>query len=270
MRQQRWWKHVMVTGDEQHEVCHVRVACVLPVIATLLAVAGLVRAATPVTALLATQIRVQERVLEMHLEELRRQQADMEEAWSRVQRLSSDLLRAEINGESAEDFRYRSEDLAQAEAELLSQVQKGQRLRSSISQAQALLEGMRTELEETEEIERTSDPLTGRWQVNVEPGGLEGIWDLRLEGTLVSGIYRLSGGWFGSLRGTLVGNKVRLERIDSELGFSAIFYGRLLRSESPMRLQGTWEGTNLAAGLPTGGTWVGELLEDPTEAEIPR
>ncbi len=227
--------------------------------------AASVNAATPVAQLLATQIRVQESVLQLHLDELARQQSEMQEAWSRVQRLSEDLLRAEINGESAEDFRYRSEDLAQAEAELLSQVQKGQRLRSSIAQAQAMLEGIRAELEETEELQRSGDPLTGRWRVNVEPGGLEGIWELRLEGTLVSGIYQLSGGWFGSLRGTLVGDKVRLERIDSELGFSAIFYGRLLRSDSPARLQGTWEGTNLAAGLPTGGTWVGELIEDQSE-----
>ena len=219
-----------------------------------------------VSALLATQIRVQERVLQLHLEELSRQQVDMEDAWSRVQRLSADLLRAEVNGETAEDFRDRSEDLAQAEAELLSQVQKGQRLRSSIAQAQALLEGLQDELTESREFERTNDPLTGRWQVFVEPGGLEGVWELRLEGTLVSGIYRLSGDWFGSLRGTLVGNKVRLERIDSELGFSAIFYGRLLRTSSPMRLQGTWEGTNLAAGLPTGGTWVAEMLGPEDES----
>ena len=61
-------------------------------------------------------------------------------------------------------------------------------------------------------------------------------------GTLVTGTDSPAGGWNGSFRGTLVAGKVRLERIDSQIGFAAIFYGRLVSAGSSSRLEGTWEG----------------------------
>ena len=97
----------------------------------------------------------------------------------------------------------------------------------------------------------------------VDPGGLEGEMELNLEGTLINGTYHLQGGWFGSFRGTLVSRRVRLERVDSKLGFTSIFYGELTEDDPP-RLQGTWEGTHLSSGQPSGGTWVAEKI-NPTE-----
>ena len=111
-------------------------------------------------------------------------------------------------------------------------------------------------LEET--LQATGDDLSGRWQVAIEPGGLKGTFDLRLFGTLVSGVYELAGGWKGSLRGTLVGNTVRLERIDSQLGFVAVYTGRLEVRGAERRIEGTWQATNLAAGLPSAGTWLAQ------------
>ena len=58
----------------------------------------------------------------------------------------------------------------------------------------------------------------------VEPGQ-EGVAHLNQRGTLVEGTYSLSGGFSGSFRGTFVAGKVRLERIDSQYGFAAIYYG---------------------------------------------
>jgi hypothetical protein len=109
------------------------------------------------------------------------------------------------------------------------------------------------------------DPLTGTWRLVVEPGGQEGLAYLRLEGTLVQGTYRLSGDWTGSLRGTFVADKVRLERIDSQVGFVAILHGRLEGRGEGARLQGSWEATQHATGIPSAGTWVATRSPETVE-----
>ena len=91
--------------------------------------------------------------------------------------------------------------------------------------------------------------LAGGWRLPV--------YGLLLDGTLVSGVYQLSGGWKGSLRGTLVGGNVRLERIDAQLGFAAVYTARIVSRGGEKRLEGTWDATNLTAGMPVSGTWVG-------------
>jgi hypothetical protein len=86
---------------------------------------------------------------------------------------------------------------------------------------------------------------------------------LQQQGTLVTGTYSLSGGFSGSFRGTFVAGKVRLERIDSQYGFAAIFYGRPVGRGRNARLQGNWEATQLASGLPSLGTWSAtRILEE--------
>jgi len=99
--------------------------------------------------------------------------------------------------------------------------------------------------------------------VAVEPGALRGTFDLRLDGSVVTGVYQLSGGWRGSLRGTLIDGTVRLERIDSQQGFNAVYSGRLVTRGNEKRLEGTWDATNLAAGMPASGTWVGRRETRP-------
>lgn len=44
-----------------------------------------------------------------------------------------------------------------------------------------------------------------------------------------------------------------LERVDSKLGFSAIYYGRLTRDGSS--ITGTWESTTFGLGDPGSGRW---------------
>jgi hypothetical protein len=79
---------------------------------------------------------------------------------------------------------------------------------------------------------------------------------------LVTGTYSLSGGFSGSFRGTFVAGKVRLERIDSQYGFAAIFYGRLVGRGKNARLQGNWEATQLSSGLPSMGSWTATRIVD--------
>jgi hypothetical protein len=67
------------------------------------------------------------------------------------------------------------------------------------------------------------------------------------------------------LRGTLVSGKVRLERIDSQVGYAATLYAKLTVRAAESRLEGTWEATQLSAGLPSGGSWYAERLEEVAE-----
>lgn len=116
---------------------------------------------------------------------------------------------------------------------------------------------------------RPADPVTGRWQVVIDPGNRRGVYRLVLDGTLLSGDYVLDGDFRGSLRGTFVGDRVSIQRIDSERGFDATFYGRV--QAGAKRITGTWEETVLAPATgPVAGTWSATLLpEDDSDGGSP-
>ena len=228
--------------------------------------AAVATAAGPVTLMLDQQMRLQQRLLEEEANELGRQLERVEEAWVRVRRESSDLSRAQRQGESLESLRLRDADLRQAESDLVMQLEEAQRLRRAVLGRKAEIVLLQARLEELEgRLGPVEDPITGMWNLRVEPGGMEGLATLQLNGTLVQGTYSLSGGWSGSLRGTLVADKVRLERIDAQIGFAAIFFGVLVERGEVMRLEGRWESTQLASGLPSAGSWVAERLEEVPE-----
>lgn len=224
--------------------------------------AGVAEAASTLVQILDAQLVIQERLLEEQTVSLERQQADLVRAWSRVDRLAADLVRAHRDDESSESLRLREEDLQLAEGELLVRVLEAQRLRQSLTATRAVAEQLRAELVRLGQGPAAADPISGVWQVVVEPGGQEGLLFLDLNGTIVSGTYQLAGGWNGSVRGTLVAGKIRLERIDSQLGFAAVYFGNVNTQVSPARIEGTWEGTHLAAGMPTAGTWLAIKLEE--------
>jgi hypothetical protein len=88
---------------------------------------------------------------------------------------------------------------------------------------------------------------------------------MTLEGTLVSGDFTLEGGYSGSLRGTLIGDRLRIERVDSRLGFSTVYFGRVARDGNS--IAGTWESTALGGGAPGSGRWraVREAEKEETQ-----
>ncbi len=206
-----------------------------------------------------TQLELEKRLISAELSQLEKGQEDLRLACDRMLRLADDLLRAQRDGEDSATLTSRSGDLRRAEAEVAALIAGSQQLRATIVARRAVIEQLTAEVKRLEEtLQATGDDLSGRWQVAIEPGGLKGTFDLRLFGTLVSGVYELAGGWKGSLRGTLVGNTVRLERIDSQLGFVAVYTGRLEVRGGERRIEGTWQATNLAAGLPSAGTWLAQ------------
>ena len=215
---------------------------------------------------LRQQMRIQREVLRNEMLELQDERARMQEAWIRVERGIADMVAAQDQGESLDSLKLRDEDLRIAEAELMMQLFTVQRLRRKMLEAASLIAITEAEIRRLErEVGPGVDPLSGTWQVVMEPGGQDGLMFLQLDGTLVQGTYRLSGDWSGSLRGSLVSGKVRLERVDSQLGFVATLYGNLVGSGDSARLEGSWEATQLAVGMPSGGSWLAERVDEALE-----
>ena len=172
------------------------------------------------------------------------------------------MLRAQQEGQSVESLRLRDTDLRKAETELLAALFEAQQKRNSMLENKTMIASIELEVRRlAAEIGGPEAPLTGAWQFSVEPDQ-EGLAYIQQQGTLVSGTYALSGGFSGSFRGTFVAGKVRLERIDSQFGFAAIYYGRLVGRGRNARLQGNWEATQLASGLPSRGTWTARRVVD--------
>jgi len=236
----------------------------LMALATTLAVlsVGVPARSATVTQMLRAELQVQRGTLRGLVQELQQSQSLLEDSWERVDRSAQDLVRAQQEGEDAESLASRDADLRDAEGELMMRLFACQRVRSKLAMARERISGLVEELKNLEARGgEHEDPISGRWKVIVDPGGLKGELELHLNGTLVDGIYHLEGGWFGSLRGTLVAGRVRLERVDSKLGLAAVYYGKLTNDDPP-RLQGTWDGTHLTSGQPSAGTWVAEKIKE--------
>jgi hypothetical protein len=227
------------------------------VVGLLLTLAAGAQAPDPVQRVFRTQVELEKKLLAGHLSELERINGELRAAGDRLVRLSEDLVRAEREGEDLVGLAARSLDLRRAEAEVAQLIAAGREARTAVATRRssiALIEAEIARLEE--ELPRTRDDISGRWNVVLDPGSIRGVFDLRLDGTLVNGVYNLSGGWKGSLRGTYVDGILRLERIDSELGFVAVLRGRVAGAGGERRLAGAWQATNLAAGQPASGSWV--------------
>jgi hypothetical protein len=104
--------------------------------------------------------------------------------------------------------------------------------------------------------QRPADPITGRWRVAIAPPttpqNAMATYDLRLNGTVVSGTYQVDGGSSGSFRGTFSGGSLRMERVDASGGFDSVWEGTVGNG----RIEGTWTSNQLATGQPNRGNWT--------------
>lgn len=211
---------------------------------------------------LREQISIRETVLEGQIDDLAEARDQLRELWSQLELQTGNLMRAQREDETVDSLRLRDEDLRRIESEFMALIFKAQQYRRSTIDNRTMLAAMNAEVERlSADVGAGEAPLTGTWRLVVEPGQ-DGMAYLQQQGTLVTGTYALSGGFSGSFRGTLVARKVRLERIDSQIGFAAIFYGRLVGQGRNLRLQGNWEATQLASGLASAGNWTGTKVEE--------
>jgi hypothetical protein len=106
---------------------------------------------------------------------------------------------------------------------------------------------------------RKADPVTGRWRVTISPRNLGAVFELRLNGTVVSGSYQVAGSTGGSFRGTFAAGRLRLERIDANGGFDSVWEGTVADG----RIAGTWTSHELVTGSPNRGDWTAVRESEP-------
>jgi len=185
----------------------------------------------------------------------------LEAALSDLAGASHAVAEAVGRSESVDEVTRREDALASVEQDVRSLLDRRRLLSERVMDRRRYVALLELEIQ----AKKPGDLLNGRWSVVVDPGEQRGVFRLTLQGTIVSGEYQLEGGYSGSLRGTLVSDRVRLERVDSKLGFNAIYYGRL--SEDGRELAGTWEATNLGGtGDVGGGRWKATREEEREES----
>jgi hypothetical protein len=162
-----------------------------------------------------------------------------------------DLLRGAEGSLTLANFERLEAGVAAAQAGLRVADEQVEEVRRRLGERLRRIAGLQEELGGGP---RVPDPLSGRWRVRVLPQNVGGVFELRLDGTLVSGKYQLESGPAGSLRGTFVDNAVRLERIDAQTGFDTTFLGAV--DGAAGRISGTWHANELAAGAPASGQWT--------------
>ncbi|HSS43814.1 MAG TPA: hypothetical protein VLO07_00620 [Thermoanaerobaculia bacterium] len=179
-----------------------------------------------------------------------------------TQLASSSRALADVAGRSdvsLEELIRREDAVAETEQEVRTLLERRRLLADRLVERRRSIAALEAELV----AHKPSDLVSGRWTVLLDPGEQRGVFRMTLDGTIVSGEYTLEGGYSGSLRGTLVEDLLRLERVDSRLGFSAVFYGRVAREGSI--IAGTWETTNFGGGSPGGGRWKAVREEEREE-----
>ena len=164
---------------------------------------------------------------------------------------------------SAEEILRREDAVSAAEGEVRTLLDRRRLVVERIVERRRNLALLDAELRSKVRPSATADILSGKWSVTMDPGEQRGVFHLALDNTIVSGDYTLEGGFSGSLRGTLVGDRLRMERVDSQLGFVGIFYGRLARDGSSV--VGTWESTTFGVGAAGQGKWRGTPVKEDTE-----
>ncbi|MEO8432971.1 MAG: hypothetical protein ABI592_15810 [Acidobacteriota bacterium] len=205
--------------------------------------------------------------------ERRRASADARGLAETTRRLETALAQAALSARSVSDgaartdvgldeISRREEALGASEQEVRSLFERRRLLADRIVERRRSIAAFEAELA----LKKPGDALTGRWAVVVEPGEQRGLFRINLDGTLVTGEYSLEGGYTGSLRGTLVNDRLRVERVDSKLGFSTVYFGRVGRDGS---LAGTWEATTFGTGGPGSGRWQA-VRDESSAAEEPQ
>ncbi|MEE8524863.1 MAG: hypothetical protein V3T72_13090 [Thermoanaerobaculia bacterium] len=95
--------------------------------------------------------------------------------------------------------------------------------------------------------------VSGSWQVEAGQLDVVGFLDLRQEGAVLSGSYRLSNGFHGSVTGIFAGRRLELQLIDSQRGTVGDIQGEL--DPESGEIHGTWHARELAASRPVAGDW---------------
>ena len=183
----------------------------------------------------------------------------LETALNQLASASRAVSEAAAKNDGADEIARREDAVSDSEQEVRGLLERRRLLADRVVERRRSITALEAEMQ----TRKPADAVSGRWSVTLDPGAQRGVFRMTLEGTIVAGEYTLDGGYTGSLRGTLVNDRLRLERVDSRLGFSAIFYGRVARDASS--IAGTWEATTLGTGATSAGIWKAVREEEREE-----
>src|SRR6266540_1856223 len=183
----------------------------------------------------------------------------LETALNQLASASRAVSEAAAKNDGADEIARREDAVSDSEQEVRGLLERRRLLADRVVERRRSITALEAEMQ----TRKPPDAVSGRWSVTLDPGAQRGVFRMTLEGTIVAGEYTLDGGYTGSLRGTLVNDRLRLERVDSRLGFSAIFYGRVARDASS--IAGTWEATTLGTGATSAGIWKAVREEEREE-----
>jgi hypothetical protein len=176
-------------------------------------------------------------------------------AVAKLQRFNAELDELiEDPNASLSNFGLLEEEVGVAIGEACARAKESAAARQRMYERMRRLSGIVQEYEVTEERrQERSGGIAGVWRVEAQPIDLYGVFELAAENLLVTGTYRMSNGNQGSMRGTLVGDKLQLEMIDTSKGAVATVKGVLDTVKGEIR--GRWFAFDLSAGRPSSGDW---------------
>lgn len=217
------------------------------------------------------QLETEERLAERQLASLRERYQDSR-AREVASRARADELAGELDRDLASDEASADEleELARALAEARGRAEamggEAAALRRQLLEVLRRRELVRAELGRVRGAPADlPDPVSGAWNLELQPGNRRGLLDLTLDGTQVSGTLGLDDGSFGSVRGTFTSGSLALERVSAEGGLDLAFEGRLDAEDGAF--EGTWRPLVLGRGEPPGGTWRATPAEPAASGE---
>lgn len=215
--------------------------------------------AAPTSQVFEVSFTLEARLLDAGLERYTAARQREDEAWAELRKLSETMDGALANREVSLD-RLRNLDMELASAHDAATT----RSRDSAEQRRQILVQMERLEELGREIQRQRDrtlvvteDLGGFWLIEITDHG-SGLLELRLDGTLVSGTYRLDNGAQGSVRGTYTNHRLMLDRIDTLHGFESTLEGR--HDTESGELRGTWQAQEISDGRSAYGDWAARKL----------
>ena len=227
-------------------VCLVSLVCLVP-----LAGAQDTQGRSSASIQIDNDLRLERKLLTLDLSAYREARTVEQRAWELRTQVSARLDQA-LAGESMSLGTLESLHLEHASAKAATQI-AADRVEWQLQRVQDRLRRIGFLEGELGRPAPARDPVSGTWQVSILPQNQTGTFQLEVNGTLVTGSYRLNGGVSGSFRGTYADNLLRLERVDSRRGVDSIFLGSV--DPGTGRLGGSWSANDLASGQPASGTW---------------
>ncbi len=230
----------------------------------LLVLASTSAGAQSTSAILEGALELESRLLDRDLERYGATRRAGSEGLERLRTLVRDLDRAFSDpAADVEVLRRREVELAVARQSTQALLEESATQRRTIYARMERITELEADLSAARDRETEEQGvLDGTWRVTLDEVGITGVFDLEVDGALVTGRYLLSTGARGSLRGTLGGNRLELQRIDAGQGFDAVLRAELESDADGLVLSGSWEMLEVGGGAPAAGRWQGRKIAE--------